>query len=470
MAGARVRTLSVPDLLPEQLGETLHARVARTLRLAVTQGYWPEGSRLPGHRVLAAQLGVSRNTLVDALEQLQTEGYVTAQGRSGTRVSAPLQSAGPEPHSAPLPLSAWAARALAGQEQDVGGDFAVDFRVGQPVPELYPEAAWMQALARRAGRSSAESHVLRDPLGPLETRRALAAYLNAERGARVTPGMVMLTGGTQSALDALARVFLEPGRTAAIEAPTYPGAWAALAATGAQVVDVPVDPLGLDPAALPERATLLYITPGCQYPTTVTLPFARQRALIDWAEHSGAFILEDDYAADLHHTGRPPAVMQGLAPHRVLLLGSFSKSLAPVTRSGFLVAPESVTRVLAGTRPLTDRVPGVLDALALGDILASGAYGRHLRRARQTLRHRHEVLIDALGAALPEWHATPARAGLHVYVSLPGKMTSAEAVAYAAGRGVALSPAGTTVRSHAVLMAFGHLEPHLIREGVARLL
>ncbi|MFD1730513.1 PLP-dependent aminotransferase family protein [Deinococcus malanensis] len=251
----------------------------------------------------------------------------------------------------------------------------------------------------------------------------------------MTPDMIMLTGGTQSALDALARVFLEPGRSSAIEAPTYPGAWAALAATGAQVVDVPVDAQGLDPVALPGQATLLYITPGCQYPTTVTLPFSRQRAVIDWAEQTGAFILEDDYAADLHHTGRPPTVMQGLLPDRVLLLGSFSKSLAPVTRSGFLVAPEAVTRVLAGTRPLTDRVPGVLDALALGDILASGAYSRHLRRARQTLRHRHTVLVDALDSAFPTWQITPARAGLHVYVCLPQDVTAGEVLAHAAGRG-----------------------------------
>ncbi|MFD1730514.1 GntR family transcriptional regulator [Deinococcus malanensis] len=163
MAGARVRALNIPELLPAQTGETLHARVARSLRQAVTQGYWPEGSRLPGHRVLAAGLGVSRNTLVDALDQLQAEGYVTAQGRSGTRVSAALQPVSPVRHPPTLPLSAWATRALAGQEQDVGGDYVVDFRVGQPVPELYPEAAWTQALARRAGHGSADAQVLRDP-------------------------------------------------------------------------------------------------------------------------------------------------------------------------------------------------------------------------------------------------------------------------------------------------------------------
>ncbi|MFC4425594.1 PLP-dependent aminotransferase family protein [Deinococcus navajonensis] len=466
MAGSRVPALSPAALLPPQPAEALHARVARSLRHAVTQGHWPQGARLPGHRALAQQLGVSRNTLVDALGQLETEGYVTSRGRSGTRVCAPP---GQTTSDAPglLPLSAWARRALSGQDEDAGGSYEFDFRVGQPVPELYPEAAWTQALARRAGQHRAGAEALRDPLGPVETRRALAAYLNAERSARVTPDMVMLTGGIQSALDALARVFLEAGRVAASEVPTYSGAWAALAASGAEVIGVPVDAEGLDPAGLPEAATLVYLTPACQFPTTVTLPFARQRAVLDWAAACGAFVLEDDYAADLHHTGRPPAVMQGLAPERVILLGSFSKSLAPVTRSGFVVAPETVTRVLAGTRPLTDRVPGVLDSLALGDILVSGAYGRHLRRARQGLRHRYEVLSRALEAARPEWRLTPARAGLHLHAALPSGTEARTIVRKAADLGVAVTPVAGP--HEAVLLAFAHLEVSRLREGAARL-
>ncbi|MDB5046070.1 MAG: GntR family transcriptional regulator [Deinococcus sp.] len=471
----------VPELLPALPGEVLHARVARTLRDAVQRGVLVQGTRLPGHRTLAAQLGVSRNTLVDALAQLQAEGYVSAGERSGTRVAVPpASSVFPAVHS-PLPLSAWATRALAGRITDAGGVYAVDFRVGQPVPDLYPAGAWALALARRAGQASSgqlgsPSDALHEPglneLGPLETRRALAAYLNAERGARVTPDMLMLTGGTQWALDALARVFLEEGRVAATEDPTYPGARAALAATGATLLPVPVDEQGIDPAALPARATLLYVTPGCQYPTTAALPAARSQAVIAWARACGAFILEDDYAADLHHTARPPAVMQGLAPDRVLLLGSFSKSLAPVTRSGYLVAPPDVVRVLAGTRPLTDRAPGVLDALALADILSSGAYARHLRRARQNIRHRHDTLLEALAAHLPGWQPTPARAGLHVHVTLPPHLTEADAVALARRADVALTPAAPLAvlpRPPAVLLGYAHLSPEAIRDGVRRM-
>lgn len=463
----------LPAGLPPPLpGEALHARVARTLRGVIVAGTLPQGTRLPGHRTLAGRLGVSRNTVVDALEQLEAEGYLQTRPRSGTRVAVPASPPADLP-PAPLPLSAWASRALAGAVPDVGGDYAVDFRVGQPVPELYPAGAWAQALARQA--RAAEHALPPDPdaeLGPLETRRALAAYLNAERGARVTPEMVMLTGGTQASLDALARVFLEEGRVAALEDPTYPGARAALGATGATLFPVPVDGQGLDPAALPARATLLYLTPGAQYPTTALLPAARQAEVVAWAARTGAFVLEDDYAADLHHGGRPPAAMQGLAPERVLLLGSFSKSLAPVTRSGYLVAPREVIRVLAGTRPLTDRAPATLDARALADVLASGAYARHLRGARQAIRHRHEVLLAALEAELPGWRVTPTRAGLHVHLTLPPGLSEAEAANRAAAAGVALTPAGPLAqlpRPPAALLAFAHLPPERLRAGVARL-
>ena len=462
-----------PDLTlaPARPGETRHALAARTLREAVLDGRLPEGTRLPGHRRLAQRLGVSRNTLVDALTQLHAEGYVRPRGRSGTVISVPALP-GPNRVTAPaLPLSAWAVRALQGQVPEAGGDtFAVDFRVGQPVPDLYPEAAWTQALARRAAQvTHAHPH---DPLGPLETRRALAAYLSAERGARVTPDMVMLTGGTQSALDALARVFLEPGRLAAAEDPTYAGARAALAATGADVTGVPVDAGGLRTDDLPRRATLVYVTPGCQYPTAVSLSAARRQALIAWAAAAGAFILEDDYAADLHLTSRPPPVLQGLAPDRVILLGSFSKSLAPVTRSGFLVAPPGVLRVLTGTRPLTDRLPGRLDALALADVLSSGAYARHLRRARGTVAHRQETLVTELRRALSGWTVTPVASGLHLYLPLPPPWTEEQVLQRAAAQGVALSPVSPLAaggHAPAVLLAFAGLPPEQLRDGARRL-
>lgn len=384
--------------------------------------------------------------------------------RSGTRISLPANANGlPELDTEPtaLPLSAWATRALTGMTSDIGGTYTVDFRIGQAVPELYPARAWASALARRA-EQIAQQNTLTDPLGPLETRQALAAYLRAELGAKLTPDMVMLTGGTQSALDALARLFLEEGRTAALEFPPYVRADQAFRATGATVQSVPVDEQGLMTSHLPTQASLAYVTPGCQYPTTVVLSAPRRQQLITWARSCNAFIVEDNYAADFHHTGRPPSVLQGLAPDRVILLGSFSKSLAPVTRSGFLVAPPAIIQVLTHTRPLTDRVPGSLDALALADLLATGQYARHLRHIRQFIRHRKDILQEALQQQLPHWIFTPAHAGFHTYVQLPPQLKAAEVLQRTQTAGIALTPTAP----HGMLLAFAHLPPEQIRLGI----
>lgn len=450
-------------LLPELPGEALHARTTRSLRHAIRQGLVPEGTRLPGHRSLAASLGISRNTVVDAIEQLEIEGFVEVRPRSGTRVNLPSTAVETPPIEQPepvLPLSAWANRALTGITSDVKGTYTFDFRIGQPVPELYPAQAWASALARRAEKITDQPTP--DSLGPLETRRALASYLRAELGAQLTPNMVMMTGGTQSALDALARLFLEEGRTAALEFPPYARVDQAFRATGATVQSVPVDEQGLMTEHLPQQASLAYVTPGCQYPTTVTMSAPRRQQLIKWARTRNCFIVEDNYAADFHHTGRPPSVLQGLAPDRVILLGSFSKSLAPVTRSGFVVAPPNIIRVLAYTRPLTDHIPSRLDTLALADLLSTGQYARHLRNIRQLIRHRKETLQEALQEHLPHWKITPTHAGFHTHIQLPSHLHQAEILQKAQTLGVALTPTAP----HGMLLAFAHLPSEQIRVGI----
>jgi GntR family transcriptional regulator / MocR family aminotransferase len=466
--------MSAPELLPARTGELQHQRAARSLRAAVLAGILLPGERL-STRQLAQRWELARNTVQDAIEQLQAEGYVEVRPRSGSYVaqqgSAAQPARGESQGSLPLtvPLSSWATRALSGQQPGVAAQFEIDMRLGQS-PGLFPSELWAQALARRAG--DAQALLSTGELGPAETRRAIAAWLTRERGAAVTPEMVMLTGGTQSALDLLSRTYLEAGRVAVIEDPGYVGARRAFAAVGATLCPVPVDAGGLDVSRLPGGATLTYVTPGCQFPTTATLGAARRQALLSWAGQSQGYIVEDDYAADFHHAARPPAPLQGLAPERVLLLGTFSQSLAPALRSGFLVAPPGVLDVLARTRPLTDRHPPTLDALALADFLASGGYVRHLRRARSQVAHRHEVLLGTLEEALPGLTPRPARAGLHLYLPLPGEVDEADVLATAAALGLGLSSAAeySQLRSApAVLLAFAHLPPERLREAVQKL-
>ncbi|WP_293912247.1 PLP-dependent aminotransferase family protein [Deinococcus sp.] len=464
-------------LPPALNGETQHARVTRALREQIRSGERGPGERLPGSRELARLWGVARNTVDGAFEQLRDEGYLEVRPRSGTYVvplPAPeLPSSDPGP---PLRLSAWARRALDGQGVQgtaPAGTHAsfIDFRLGRHSSGLFPSEQWAQALSRSAGDVALSPP---DARGPLITRSALCEWLRRERGAVLTPDMLLLTGGAQEALDALSRLLLEPGRLAVLEDPGYPGARAAFQATGAELWPLPVDGGGACLGELPAQAVLAYLTPGTQFPSGVTLGAARRSALLEWSRRAGAWILEDDYAADLHFSARAPLCLQGEAPGRVLLLGTFSNSLSPALRSGYLVAPALVTDLLTRTRPVTQRTPPTLDALALAEFLSGGGYARHLRRARGELRTRHEALVGALRLALPTWPVTPAAAGTHLYLPLPPGYAELDLQTRAAEHGLGLSVSGEyrlggETSAQALLLAFAHLQPGALREGVGRL-
>jgi GntR family transcriptional regulator / MocR family aminotransferase len=466
--------LALPPALPS---ETQHARVTRALREQIRSGARAPGERLPGSRELARLWGVARNTVDGAVEQLRDEGYLEVRPRSGTYV-VPLpqpEVPGSDP-GPPLHLSTWARRALDGQviqgaaQPGTHASF-IDFRLGRHPSGLFPSEGWAQALSRSAGDVASSPP---DPRGPLITRLALCDWLRRERGAVLTPDMLLLTGGAQEALDALSRLLLEPGRLAVLEDPGYPGARAAFQATGAELWPLPVDGGGARVDELPDQAVLAYLTPGTQFPSGVTLGAARRSALLDWSRRAGAWIVEDDYAADLHFSARAPLCLQGQAPGRVLLLGTFSNSLSPALRSGYLVAPAAVTDLLTRTRPVTQRTPPTLDALALAEFLSGGGYTRHLRRARSELRMRHDALVEALKQALPHWPVTPAAAGTHLYLPLPPGLSELALQRRAAEQELGISVSGEyrlggEAPAQALLLAFAHLQPEALREGVGRL-
>lgn len=471
----------LPPALP---AEPQHARVARALREAVRAGRLLPGQKLPGSRELARSWGLARNTVTDALEQLAAEGYLDIRQRSGCYVAdlppdAPTRSV---PAGPPLVLSAWARRTLDGQGRWAADpahspeDWPdwIDFRLGRYPSGLFASAQWARALwvQSLAQHPHDPAHTPPDPRGPLITRLALCEWLRRERGAQVTPEMILLTGGAQEALDALSRLLLEAGRVAVLEDPGYLGARAAFQASGASIWPLEVAEGGASVDRLPPQAALAYLTPGCQFPSGVTLSAARRSALLAWSRRSGAWLIEDDYAADLHYAARPPSSLQGQAPERVLLLGTFSQSLAPALRSGYLVAPAHLIEVLARTRPVTQRTPPTLDALALAEFLSGGGYTKHLRRARSELSRRHEVLLSALREGLPALHPRPATAGTHLYLPLPPSWDEQNLQRRAAEAGVGLSRAGEyrlSTGENALLLAFAHLTPAVIRQGVERL-
>jgi GntR family transcriptional regulator/MocR family aminotransferase len=415
----------------------LQQQAYRALRAAILGGALRPGARLPATRALARELGLARNTLLAAYEQLVDEGYCTARRGSGTYVAASLpDEAAPAPRrpraraAAPLPISAHAERILA-EAPRRGVSWGMprrglpyDFRYGEPAYADLPLETWWRLLGRRARRASAARLAYGDPAGAPELRRALAEYLRRARGVACTPEQVIVTHGSQQAIDLVARVLVDAGDRVALEEPHYTGFSLALRAFGAELVPVPVDAQGLRTDALEREPDLrgVCVTPSHQFPTGGVLPLERRLALLAWAERARAFVLEDDYDGEFRYEGRPLASLQGLdRAGRVLYLGTASKLLFPALRIGWLVVPEPLVRAFTLAKAYADTGSPQLEQLVLADFIAGGQLERHVRRARVRNAARREALHAAVArhlAGAAELAGT--RAGLHGLLLDPG--------------------------------------------------
>ncbi|MBJ7310190.1 PLP-dependent aminotransferase family protein [Rugamonas sp. CCM 8940] len=386
------------------------------LRAAIRSGTLGAGSRLVATRALAAELGVARNTVLYAYEQLACEGYVSTD-RRGTIVAALApEFAAP---AAPAPHAELSRRARELRPMSGIGDSMQAFMPGVPALELFPLALWRRMLERAWRGLSVAQLNYGEPCGEAALREAIADHLRASRGVVCDAGQVFITDGTQSSLDLCARAFADHGDTAWLECPGYGGALAAFRAAGLRVEAIAVDQDGIAPtpqdwARRPPR--LIYTTPSHQYPTGSVLSLRRRLALIEQARAAGALIIEDDYDSEFRHDGPPLSAMQGLAADApVLYLGTFSKTMFPSLRIGFVVVPKGLAPALAAMRAQSAARGRVAEQLALAEFLRSGQFALHLRRMRRLYRQRR----DALAAALTEHVGTVAlvhggSAGMHL--------------------------------------------------------
>ncbi|WP_156186289.1 PLP-dependent aminotransferase family protein [Cellulosimicrobium funkei] len=417
------------------VGRWLHAG----LRAAVVDGRLEAGAVLPSSRDAAAALGVSRGTVTTAVDVLVGEGLLVSRPRSGVVVAAlpapPSGGAG----AARRPTGA-APRVELGTGSGAGRDLVPGARpvsVGTPDPALFPRAAWARAV-RDGVRGLADADLgYPDPQGLPALREALAVHLRRARGAHVAADDVVVVSGVAQALSLLVRL-LATGRVAgpgptgrvavAVEDPSSRGALELLHDAGLRTVGVPVDADGLRADLLPDDARAALVTPAHQFPLGVVLGPARRRALLAWAAAGDRLVLEDDYDAELRYDRQPVASVQALDPERVVLLGSVSKLLSPALRLGWVVAPPRVVEPLVEAKRHADLGTSVPEQAALAALLGSGAYQRHLRRARLVYQRRRRLLLDALARALPGVEVGGVAAGLHLVVPLPGAAAERAAV------------------------------------------
>ncbi|MBC7908343.1 MAG: PLP-dependent aminotransferase family protein [Rhodospirillaceae bacterium] len=396
--------------------EPLQRQLALALREAILAGQLAAGTRLPSTRRLASQLGLGRNTVLAAFEHLLAEGFIEARQGSGTVVAAlpPVSPPAPRPER---PLSARAAL-LTTIEGPRGRRWGQFLAPGVPDLDQFPFAEWSRLLARRWRRPGRDLLVPDNAAGHPPLRHAIAQWLGRTRAIRCTAEQVMIVSGSQQALDLAARVLLDPGDQAMVEDPGYNGLKGVLRAAGAQVAPVPVDDQGFD-AALGEtlwpQARLAWVTPSHQFPTGVTMPLARRLALVEWARRRQGWIIEDDYDGEFRHAGPPLAALQGLdRDHRTIHLGTFSKSMFPGLRLGWLVLPEDLVAPFTAARQLADMAPPSLTQAAMADFMADGLFAQHLKRMRALYAARRIAFTDACNRHLTRFGTlTPGEAGLH---------------------------------------------------------
>jgi GntR family transcriptional regulator/MocR family aminotransferase len=415
----------------------LHRQLYDRIREAVLTGNLPAGTRLSSTRSMAAELGVSRNTVMAAFSQLLAEGYLQGKLGSGTYVTRTLPdetlrarrtaatSERPPPTDRGRTLSRRGQRLISARVTAARRGAPIAFRAGTPAIDEFPLELWSRMLARRWRDATPDLLTYGDPAGHRPLREAIVRYLAVARGVRCTADQVVIVSGSQQALDLASRLLLDPGDRVWVEDPGYLGARAAITGSGAEAVSVPVDNQGLDVAAGIARASnaaMAYVTPSHQFPLGATMSLTRRLALLEWASDAKAWVLEDDYDSEYRYAGRPLAALQGLdVDGRVIYLGTFSKVMLPSMRFGYMVLPPDVFDAFVAARAVADRHSPSVEQAALADFMEEGHFERHVRRMRMLYADRQAALIDAasrhLGGLL---RVEPHAAGMHVVGLLPG--------------------------------------------------
>jgi len=436
----------------------LRAQLEDALRDAVRQGRLPAGARLPSTRALARDLHVSRRLVVEAYDQLLAEGYLAARRGAGTFVAAGAAGG----------LECGPAR-----ERPAGGDGRPRFDFFPGVPDLsaFPRAAWLRATREVLRDTPDAAWHYPDVRGVPALRRALADHLRRVRGVAADPERVVVVGGATQGLALLGRVLVEAGaRAIAVEDPSLPPHRLVLAATGLEVVPVPVDGDGIRVAELARTgAAAAVVTPAHQFPLGMALGAGRRAELLVWAG-AGGLVVEDDYDAEFRFDRAPVGALQGLAPDRVAYLGTASKGLAPALRLGWLVLPAALVEPVARHKALDDAGEPVLEQLVLARLLDTAVYDRHLRGARRRYRARRDALAAALTRHLPGARLEGVAAGLHAVVRLPRALPADAIVAAARERDVGVYPlAPGAVPADRLALGYASLAEPAIAEGVRRL-
>ena len=451
--------------------EPIQAQIARQLRSLVLSGRLKPQTKLPSTRALSEELNVARATVVEAYEQLLSEGYLETRSGSGTRVAAEL----PESllTSAPKERAREPSRGTARREP------ARPFRSGLVDWENFPHDEWGRLLGRFWRNPPVTLLEHNDPFGWLPLREAIARHLYEWRGIDCAAEQVIVTAGGLDAFDLIGRSILKPGDEVWFEEPGYPTARRIFSLGGVTAAPVPVDAEGLVVARGIERAQdarAAFVTPARQYPTGVTMPLARRLELLDWAADADAIVIEDDYDSEYRYVGKPlPALMSLDKRARVIYTGTFSKVFSPIVRLGYIVVPQALVKRFREERVSHGAPPSLMAQPALAEFMGSGAFAIHIRRMRRIYAARRRALMEALKPGEGKLFTVDASpAGLMLLLRLPPGVSDEALVEKLEAKGIETQSLSSHYagrkREQGLLLSFAGFSENDLQQAAAKLI
>ena len=489
----------------------LSRQLYQALRTRVLEGQLSRGTRMPASRDLAKALGISRNSVVRAYDQLYAEGFIegrvgdgtyiadivaqmASNGRSAKKLSTKVStglttglSPGLSTKSSELPVDSYSSGVQTERARRLENHYVAvpqrgepgAFRVGIPAFDLFPFDVWAKLHAAFWRKADPARLGYGDPAGDARLRELIAAYLRSSRGLQCAPEQILITCGAQQAISFCAQLLIEPGDSVAVENPGYRAAMHALANAGARLQGVAVDEEGFDTTQLDalDDCRLAYVTPAHQYPTGVTLSLSRRLALLEWAQRRNGWIIEDDYDGEYRYSGAPLAPLAALDRHgRVLYVGTFGKVVFPALRLGYLVLPPALVHTFVRRLGVEGRSLEIGSQAVMAQFIAEGHFQRHIRRMRRAALSRRDTLLvhwpgDIEGCGpLPE-----VSAGLHVKVPVDNPEREQELLDKAAAVGVEMTPLasywlpGSRVDKSGLVLGFAAVPEPAIREALGKL-
>lgn len=439
--------------------QPIYRQIYESIRRNILEGKTAPGTRLPASRQMAANLGVSRMTVIHAYDQLFAEGYLEGKQGSGTFVAAELPeeflrvpksrveaNAGAKRRK--IEISAYGERVERNSKRIASHHsptVTVPFQHSLIAVDDFPFDLWSRISQRHLKYSYKKIGGYGDAAGYLPLRKAIAHHLRSTRGVNCLDEQVIVTAGTQQAVQLIAQILLSPGDKVWLEDPCHLGTSDVMSAIGSHVSRIPVDDEGFDldrAVRKGKSARLIYVTPSRQYPLGMTMSLQRRLSLLEWANASGTWIIEDDYDSEFRYSGRPLPSLQGLdRGERVLYVGTFSKTVFPGLRLGCVVLPPDLVEIFTAARALTDLHAPLTDQIVLAEFISEGHFERHVRRMRTLYRHRQSVLVDQAQRHLAGvLDVAASDAGMHLIGWLPKGVDDREVSKHISENGMLAAP------------------------------